>query len=194
MIARVQESSKTASLNGSRAGTGSGNQPRNFLTVNGNDKNGGSNSGTQSPHSATHPNHHSHHKAAYGLVGGLGAIQKFPKSGIQGASSLAASDSSRNSITRVDQLKRVLSGQAPLSRGLGLVHSDASSESMMSYEGPPSELSYDNRGPVSTDSPRRLSTEPSRSKSRDRATGLGEHLSPLTSNPVYRVKRRLILQ
>jgi protein EFR3 len=180
VIAGAQESSKTASLSGSRAGTGSGKHTRNFLAVNGNEKNGGTNSGTQSPHSATHH----HHKTAYGLVGGIGSVQKFPKSGVQGGSPLAASDSSRNSITRVDQLKRVLSGQAPPSRGLGISHSDASSESMISYEGPPSELSYDNRGGVSTDSPGRLSTEPSRSKSRERATGLGEHLSPLTSNPV----------
>jgi hypothetical protein len=182
VIAGAQESSKTVSLNGSRAGTGSGKHPRNFLAVNGNDKNGGTHSGTQSPYSA---HHHPHpQRTAYGLVGGLGAIQKFPKSPGQGGSPLAASDSSRNSVTRVDQLKRVLSGQAPPSRGLGVVHSDASSESMVSYEGPPSELSYDNRGAVSNDSTRRPSTEPSRSKSRDRATGLGEHLSPLTSNPV----------
>jgi len=185
VIAGAQESSKATSLNGSRTGTGSGKHPRNFLAVNGNEKNGGTNSGTQSPHSATHHHHHSHpHKTAYGLVGGIGSIQKFPKSGKQGGSPLAASDSSRNSVMRVDQLKRVLSGQVPSSRGLGITHSDASSESMISYEGPPSELSYDNRGGVSTDSPRRLSTEPSRSKSRERATGLGEHLSPLTSNPV----------
>jgi protein EFR3 len=185
VIAGAQESSKTASLSGSRAGTGSGKQPRNFLTVNGNEKNGGTNSGTQSPHSATHPHHHANpHRTVYGLLGGIGVIQKFPKSGVQGGSPLAASDSSRNSITRVDQLKRVLSGQVPPSRGLGIVHSDTSSESMISYEGPPSELSYDNRAVVGADSPRRLSTEPSRSKSRDRATGLGEYLSPLTSNPV----------
>ncbi len=188
VIAGALESSKTVSLNGSRAGTGSGKHPRNFLAINGNDKNGGTHSGTQSPHSATNYHHHPHaQRTAYGLVGGLGglgAIPKFPKSSGQGGSPLAASDSSRNSITRVEQLKRVLSGQAPPSRGLGAVHSDASSESMVSYEGPPSELSYDNRGVVGTDSPRRLSTEPSRSKSRDRATGLGEHLSPLTSNPI----------
>jgi hypothetical protein len=185
VIAGALESSKTVSLSGSRAGTGSGKQPRNFLAVNDNDKNGGTHSSTQSPHSATHHHQHSHpQRTAYGLVGGLGAIQKFPKSPGQGGSPLATSDSSRNSVTRVDQLKRVLSGQAPPSRGLGIVHSDASSESMVSYEGPPSELSYDNRGALNTDSPRRLSTEPSRSKSRDRATGLGEHLSPLTSNPI----------
>jgi protein EFR3 len=184
VIAGAQESSKTVSLNGSRAGTGSGRHPRNFLTVNGDHKNGGTNSGTQSPKSATHHHHPRPSSQAYGLVGGIGAIQKFPKSSAQGGSALAASDSSRNSVTRVDQLKRVLSGQAPPSRGLGVAHSDASSESMISYEGPASELSYDNRGTASNDSPRRLSAEPPRSKSRDRVLGSGEHLSPLSSNPV----------
>jgi hypothetical protein len=189
VMAGAQESSKTVSLNGSRAGTGSGRHHRNFLAVNGDPKNGGTNSGTQSPKSASHHHHgHTHHgrppSQAYGLVGGIGAIQKFPKSGAQGGSPLALSESSRNSVTRVDQLKRILSGEAPLSRGLGAEHSDASSESMVSYEGPASEMSYGNRGMASSDSPRRLSAEPPRSKSRDRAGGPGEHLSPLSSNPV----------
>lgn len=191
VIAGAQESSKTVSLNGSKAGTGSARHHRTFLTVNGENKNGGTNSGTQSPKSATHQHHGRPVSQTYGLVGGLGGISKFPRTSAQG-SPLAASDSSRNSVTRVDQLKRVLSGQAPSLRGLGAAHSDVSSESMVSYEGPASELSYDNRGTVSNDSPRRLSSEPSRSKSRDRAPGPGEHLNPLSSNPVIPRKQENI--
>lgn len=184
VIALAQDSSKTVSLNGSKTGTGSGRHHRNFLAVNGNLNNEGTNSGTHTPRSLHH--HHPHNSRppsqAYGLVGG--PVVKFPKSSAHGDSP-AESDSSRNSITRVDQLKRVLSGQAPPSRSFG-VHSDTSSESMVSYEGNQSEFSADHRGKPSAETPRRVSAETPRSKSRDCAasSASGDYLRPLTSNPI----------
>jgi hypothetical protein len=107
VIAVAQEGSKTVSLNGSRSGTNATGH-RNFLAVNGNMGNGGSERGTHSPPSRHQP-HNSKPNSTYGLVGGLGALQKLRKA--SGHSPSPASESSRNSVTRVDQLKRVLSGQ-----------------------------------------------------------------------------------
>lgn len=58
---------------------------------------------------------------------------------------------------------------------------------MISYEAPQSEFSFDNRGPVTTtldNNINRPSSARSRSKSRDRVAASGEHLRPLSSNPV----------
>jgi protein EFR3 len=183
VIAGVHEASKTVSLNGSRAGTGSGPQ-RNFLTVNGHFHNGGTNSGTQSPgsHQHQHRSRPPSNSAAYGLLGGIGPAQKLRKTSPHGGSPIAASDSSRNSVTRVEQLKRILSGQGPPSRDLA--QSDTSSESMMSYDVPVSEVSFENRHTANNDIAHRASNEGARSKSRDRLPGPGEHLNPLGSNPV----------
>jgi hypothetical protein len=188
VIAVAQEGSKTVSLNGSRSGTNATGH-RNFLAVNGNMNNGGTTSGNQSPqgrHHSSRPN------SAYGLVGALGALQKRRKG--SGQSPGPASESSRNSVTRVDQLKRVLSGQhgpLPGTRAgtrAGVDHSDASSESMVSYEVSASEVSFNpapHGGPplersASLHEPR----ERSRSKSRDRVASAGEHSRPLSSHPV----------
>ena len=187
VIAIVQENSKTVSLNGSRAGTNATGH-RNFLAVNGNLANReGTSSGQQSPQGHHHQTHKSPHNSTYGLVGGLGALQKLRKG--SGHSPSPASESSRNSVTRVDQLKRVLSGQQnalPSSRGVA--HSDASSESMVSYDFTASDVSF-NPGQqniplmersVSLREPR----DRSRSKSRDRAAAAPELSRPLTSHPV----------
>jgi hypothetical protein len=187
VIALVQSSSKSVSLNGSKSGTG----PRgsNFLAVNG--MTGGSNSGTQSPQ-GHHHTHRSRPNSTYGLVGGLGALAKLRKG--DGHSPSPASDSSRNSVTRVDQLKRVLSGQidAPprtSTKAGGGAHSDASSESMVSYDFTASEISFNpsnaNNGPAMERSVSlREPNERARSKSRDRVASLGEHSRPLSSHPV----------
>jgi hypothetical protein len=189
-LATVQEGSKTVSLNGSKTGTNITGH-RNFLAVNGNVNSGGTvNSGSQSLHGhhQTNANQRNGGGSTYGLVGGLGALQKLRKG--SGNSPSPASDSSRNSVTRVDQLKRVLSGQPsslPVTRGAA--HSDASSESMVSYDYTASEVSFDAspqpglplmERSVSMREPR----DRARSKSRDRAPSNGEHSRPLTSNPL----------
>ena len=188
VIALVQEGSKSVSLNGSKTGTAA-TGPRNFLAVNGMNS-GGSNSGTQSPQG--HHTNRSRPNSTYGLVGGLGALTKLRKA--DGHSPSPASDSSRNSVMRVDQLKRVLSGQidAP-PRTKTVAHSDASSESMVSYDFTASEISFNpptqnqnphNLPPMERSVSLREPNERARSKSRDRVASQGEHSRPLTSNPV----------
>lgn len=175
VIALVQEGSKSVSLNGSRSGTNA-TGPRNFLAVNGNHN--GSNSGTQSPH-GHHNNSRSATNSTYGLVGGLGALAKLRKG--SGNSPSPASDSSRNSVTRVDTLKHILTGttQGPTRTKTGLAHSDASSESMVSYDFAASEASFNPVTGMERSASLREPNERSRSKSRDRT----ERQRPLTSNP-----------
>lgn len=187
VIAVVQENSKTVSLNGSRAGTNATGH-RNFLAINGNLANReGTSSGQQSPQGHQHHTHRSQPNSTYGLVGGLGALQKLRKGSAQSPS--PASESSRNSVTRVDQLKRVLSGQQnALPSTRGVAHSDASSDSMVSYDFTASDVSFNPsqqnvplmERSVSLREPR----DRSRSKSRDRTVILGEHSRPLTSHPI----------
>jgi len=192
VIASAQEGSKTVSINGSRSGT-TGTGHINFLAVNGKVKNGDTGSGTQSPQHATR----NVSTSAYGLIGGMGALQKLRKG--SGQSPSPASESSRNSITRVDQLKRVLSGQQNVLPGTrGGTHSDASSESMVSYDFTASEVSYNpsaqqqNIPPMERSvSLRDPSVERARSKSRDR---LPSDLSrSLTSHPVNKIELSNIL-
>ncbi|OBT42343.1 hypothetical protein VE00_06490 [Pseudogymnoascus sp. WSF 3629] len=163
--------SKSVSLSGSRSATNATGQARNYLTVNGN-------GGALSTHSL-HQQRSRPPSQAYGIIGGLSAISKLRQST---GPDHTPSDSSKNSITRVDQLKRVLSGQAPPSRGVGTIHNDSSSESMLSYDASPSEFSYDNRGPIA-DRGRKPSNEIPRSKSQERAIA-NEGFKPLRSHPV----------
>ncbi|KFY04209.1 hypothetical protein O988_00927 [Pseudogymnoascus sp. VKM F-3808] len=171
VLASRNTGSKSVSLSGSRSGTNVTGQARNYLTVNGN--------------GAGHSTHSLHQQRsrppsqAYGIIGGLSAISKLRQST---GPDQTPSDSSKNSITRVDQLKRVLSGQAPPSRGVGTIHNDSSSESMLSYDASPSEFSYDNRGSV-PERGRKASNEISRSKSQERAAA-NEGFKPLRSHPV----------
>jgi hypothetical protein len=187
VIAILQENSKTVSLNGSRAGTNATGH-RNFLAVNGNLANReGTSSGQASPQGHHHHTHRSRPDSTYGLAGGLGALKKLRKGNEHSPS--PASESSRNSVTRVDQLKRVLSGQQDALPGSrGVARSDASSESMVSYDFTASEVSF-NPGQqnvplmersVSLREPR----DRSRSKSQDRAAVSSELSRPLTSHPV----------
>ena len=170
VLASRSTGSKSVSLSGSRTGTNATGQARNYLTVNGN-------GGTLSTHSL-HQQRSRPPSQAYGIIGGLTAMSKLRQS--TGAD-LTPSDSSKNSITRVDQLKRVLSGQAPPSRGVGTIHNDSSSESMLSYDASPSEISYDNRGPIAERG--RKSNEISRSKSQERDAA-NEGFKPLRSHPI----------
>lgn len=186
VIATAQDGSKTVSLNGSKAGTNA-TGTRNFLAVSGNVNSGG-NSGTASPqgHGRNGPG------STYGLVSGLGAIKKMRKG--NGHSPSPASESSRNSVTRLDQLKRVLSGQQSSLPGTrGAAHSDASSESNVSYDFTASEMSYNPNSsqyvlpPMERSASLRESNERARSKSRDRTVSGDQH-RPLTSHPVTRTE------
>ncbi|KAI9812124.1 MAG: plasma membrane localization protein [Pycnora praestabilis] len=153
IIASIEkESNKTASVNGSRTGTRTSGG-RNFLAVNGLN---GDNSGTQSPH-AQHHHHHHHHQhqhqsrppsAAYGLVGGtgLGALQKIRTGSVQDGSPTPISSSSRDSTVRVDDLKRILSGNVgpvgTLPRRYEPAGEDDSSDSMVSGDYSGSDSSF----------------------------------------------------
>jgi hypothetical protein len=179
VIAVVQESSKTASLNGSRSGTNTTGH-RNFLAVNGGRVTIETNSGTQSPQGQqnqkpTNGSQRSRSNSAYGLVGGLGALQKLRKANGNGQSPSPASDSSRNSVTRVDQLKKILATQqdsGPPKTRDG-TYSDADSESMVSYDFTGSEVSYNPSqqnlpSSMERSASQRGPNDRARSKSRDR--------------------------
>lgn len=107
-IAAIEkESTKTLSLSGSKTGTSGG---RNYLNVNGNGN--GSPTRTHSPTTTHHHRHHDHNRpssAAYGLVGGLGGLQKLRRTSAQEGSPTPVTSSSRDSTVRVNELKRVLS-------------------------------------------------------------------------------------
>merc|ERR1711900_118543 len=150
----------------------------------------GTNSGSQSPQHHNQQSHRSRPNSTYGLVGGLGALQKLRRG--SGQSPAPASESSRNSVTRVDQLKRVLSGQQDNIPGTsGVAHSDASSESMVSYDFTASEVSFNpsqqNVGSMERSVSLRDSNDRPRSKSRDRVAANGEHQRPLSSHPVLQI-------
>lgn len=198
VVAMVLEGSKTVSLNGSKTGTNV-TAHRNFLAVNGqgNTGTGATNSGSQSPQHHNQQSHRSRPNSTYGLVGGLGALQKLRRG--SGQSPAPASESSRNSVTRVDQLKRVLSGQQDNIPGTsGVAHSDASSESMVSYDFTASEVSFNpsqqNVGSMERSVSLRDSNDRPRSKSRDRVAANGEHQRPLSSHPVLQINNPNIME
>lgn len=163
--------SKSASLNGSKTGTNRtlpGAAARNYLSING--QNG----------SAIGGGHHSRSRPpsqAYGLVGHTSpspAHDGAPEArGVRGISRLRQasgpvdqdpSESSKASITRVDHLKRILTGAAPPSRGIGTRgQSSSSGESMVSYQ---SDFSAD-RSRTDANSP---PVDRARSRSRQRKT------------------------
>ncbi|ESZ98518.1 hypothetical protein SBOR_1180 [Sclerotinia borealis F-4128] len=180
VIAVAQESTKTASINGSRAGTMNTGH-RNFLTING--LGNGSNSGTASP-TGGH-NTKSGPNSTYGTTSGIGAMHKLRKGNEHSPG--PASESSRGSVMKVDQLKRVFSGQSTALPGTraGAPQSDASSESMVSYDLSTSEISINTYNQQNASGVERSasmrSAGRSRSKSRDRVPRYLER--SLTSNP-----------
>lgn len=153
----------------------------------GNGTSSGTNGGTSSPHARTG---RSPSSKAYGLVGGLGALQKLRNSSLQDTSPSrgGGSISSHTSTTRIDQLKKALTthapvGGLPVSRGgRRTAHSDASSESMVSYTFTNSEMSYNPTEHV----PLGTST---RSRSRDRVGSGGSALAGDISNGVESDRR-----
>jgi protein EFR3 len=138
-IAAVEkESAKTASISGSKTGTGSG--IRNHLTVNGAIFSG-NDSDADSPTTA----HHEGVKGEsplYGLVGGLASLHKLRRTSTNGSPRPLTNSSSRDSMVRVTDLKRALSGYnpggrhaSPLRRPVSRSRSQHSmdSDSMISY-------------------------------------------------------------
>jgi hypothetical protein len=133
-----KESSKTASISGSKTGTSSG--VRNHLTVNGAIF-GGNDSDVDSPTTA----HHEGVKGespSYGLIGGLANLHKLRRTSTNGSPRPLTNSSSRESMVRVTDLKRALSGYnssgrhaSPLRRPVSRSRSRHSmdSDSMVSY-------------------------------------------------------------
>lgn len=133
VLKSLTETSRSGSPNGSKAGS-TKTSPEKYLTVNGK-------ADGQQPH--THRHHSRPPSQVYGLVGNNSKLRQPP------GPDKSPSDSSKLSITRVEHLKRVLSGAAPPSRGItagGPAHSSSGSESMLSYDGG-TEFSYETRGP-----------------------------------------------
>ncbi|KDN71440.1 hypothetical protein CSUB01_03372 [Colletotrichum sublineola] len=168
----VQAGSKSESLAGSKNGTMGTN--RHHLTVNG--ANGHGQAGESSPLGSQRnlrPN-------SSQVLGGLSPMRQLRKSSVRSGVSPSPSDSSRGVVASVDQLKMVLSGQAPatpIGTSAGL-HHDSDSDSMVSYDFTPSELSF-NPGASQTDNGDGASLGRPRSSSQSRKGG------PLNSNPLY---------
>ena len=137
-IAAVErESTKTASISGSRTGTGSG--ARQHLTVNGAGL-GSNDSDIDSPTTA-HPDGVKG-ESPYGVVGGLANLHKLRRTSTNGSPKPLTISSSRESMVRVTDLKRALSGYnpgdrhaSPLRRPLRRTqsHDSDDSNSMVSY-------------------------------------------------------------
>ena len=132
-----QESMKTASISGSRTGTGSG--ARQHLTVNGAGL-GSNDNDIDSPITA-HPDGVKG-ESPYGVVGGLANLHKLRRTSTNGSPKPLTISSSRESMVRVTDLKRALSGYnsgdrhaSPLRRPLSRTQSHHSddSDSMVSY-------------------------------------------------------------
>ncbi|KAI9703648.1 MAG: plasma membrane localization protein [Candelina mexicana] len=145
IIANIERaSSKAVSLNGSRSGTNNSGA-RNLLAVNGVSGNNLFN-GRQSPQPHQHPQISRPTSIAYGLVGGgFGALHKARRASAHEGSPPPISSSSRSSIVRIDELKKVLSGSAgptgPTRRWQEYIPTDDSSDSMLSGEASTSEVS-----------------------------------------------------
>ncbi|OLN96552.1 Protein EFR3 [Colletotrichum chlorophyti] len=167
----LQAGSKSESLAGSKSGTMGTN--RQHLTING--ANGHGQTAASSPFGSQHnlrPN-------SSQVVGGLSPVSKLRKSSVRSGVSPSPSDSSRGAVASVDHLKMILAGQlpaTPLGTSAGL-HHDSDSDSMVSYDFTPSELSFNPA--ASQDNGDGASLGRQRSSSQSRKGG------PLNSNPLY---------
>ncbi|KAI1211915.1 uncharacterized protein F4807DRAFT_416888 [Annulohypoxylon truncatum] len=169
VVIALQAESKSASLNGSKAGTTT--TKGNHLTVNGPSANGLPSSRPESAYARQtnlRPVSHASHAAA------------LRNSSIQSHGS-GRSASSKGFVASVDQLKSVLSGD-PVRPGTfqTLREDDDSSESMASCDFTPSELSWNPQAEGVNGHEAALGR--SRSKSRERKAS-GDLGGPLTSNP-----------
>ncbi|KAF6835910.1 hypothetical protein CPLU01_04013 [Colletotrichum plurivorum] len=169
----IQAGSKSESLAGSKTGTMGTN--RHHLTVNG--ANGQGQTAASSPFGSQHnlrPN-------TSQTQGGLSPMSKLRKSSVRSGVSPSPSDSSRGVVASVDQLKMILTGQVPatpIGTSAGL-HHDSDSDSMVSYDFTPSELSF-NPAASQTENGDGVSLGRQRSLSQQSRKG-----GPLNSNPLY---------
>ncbi|KAI0428384.1 hypothetical protein F5Y09DRAFT_313287 [Xylaria sp. FL1042] len=171
-VATIQESSKSASLSGSKTGTTA--TKRNRLAVNGLTTNG---------HGPSRPG------SAYAMHNNLrpssnaGTHGAPRKSSVQSRSS-GRSGSVRGVVASVEQLKSALTGDSPGPQTFHTVHTvqeDDSSDSMASYEFSPSEASFNPQAPEDVETNEVNQTRP-RPKSRENKA-LGDTGGPLTSHP-----------
>ncbi|KAI1352699.1 hypothetical protein F5Y01DRAFT_279309 [Xylaria sp. FL0043] len=172
-IATIQESSKSASLSGSKTGTTA--TKRNHLAVNGTATNG---HGPSRPGSAYAAQNNLRPSSNTGIHGAP------RKSSVQSRSS-GRSSSVRGVVASVEQLKSALTGDTPRPQTFHTVHTvqedDTSSDSMASYEFSPSEASFNPQVPEDTEADEVNQTRP-RPKSRENKA-LGDSGGPLTSHP-----------
>lgn len=164
-IAALQAGSKSASLNGSKTAT-THTKNNNRLTVHSYLANGHTHSGTGSPVNS----HHNLRPASH--AGGFGSALR--KSSVQSRFSARSTSSRGVDVASVDQLKSVLSGEAPRPSTLHTAGNEStSSESVASYDYTPSEASDQQSEP---------GLSRTRSKSRERKAS-GDDGGPLTSHP-----------
>ncbi|KAI1755661.1 hypothetical protein F4782DRAFT_486331 [Xylaria castorea] len=169
-IATIQEGSKSASLSGSKTGTTA--TKKNRLAVNGPVANG---HGSSRPGSAYAAHNNLRPSSNAGTHGGR-------KSSVQSRGS-GKSGSSRGVVASVEQLKSALTGDPARPQTFQTVQEDDdSSDSMVSYELSPSELSFNPQASEGNES-NEVGQAQTRSKSRDHKA-LGNSGGPLTSHPM----------
>ncbi|UKZ74209.1 hypothetical protein TrVFT333_001868 [Trichoderma virens FT-333] len=169
VAAALAAEGKTESINGSRTGTtATGLRNLTVSTVNGN--NGYL---PYSPYGSQHnlrPYSSQTHMADQNHLGPLGPSPRFRQGSIRSGISQTISSSSKAGVASVEQLKRVLSGNAsPNTFG----SEDDSGESMVSYDYSPSEKSF---SPTGTD-PDRPTTSADGLSKRSRSGSSGAPLS-----------------
>ncbi|KAI0458132.1 hypothetical protein F5B21DRAFT_461431 [Xylaria acuta] len=169
-IATIQEGSKSASLSGSKTGTTA--TKKNRLAVNGPAVNGHSSSRPSSAYAAHNTLRPSSNAGTHGAR----------KSSVQSRGS-GKSGSSRGLVASVEQLKSVLTGDPARPPTFHTVQEDDdSSDSMVSYEFAPSELSFNPQAPEGNES-NEVGQAQTRPKSREHKA-LGNSGGPLTSHPM----------
>jgi protein EFR3 len=175
VLLALQAGSKSESLNGSKAGTTGTN--RNRLAVNGG-ANGHSLPGPTSPYGSQH----NLRPGSSNAQGGLAPLSKLRKSSVRSGVSPSPSASSRGYVASVEQLKMVLSGHlSGANFESATVPKDddtgSGSDSMVSYEFTPSELSF--AQPTQPELGDSFLTTQRTMSGKDRKDTLG----PLNSNP-----------
>ncbi|RKF57874.1 Protein EFR3 [Erysiphe neolycopersici] len=179
----AQQSIKPESLSGSRTGT-STLRHRNYLSIGGNDRSYSPPAYNQSSRGYKSESRSSSNN---GPKVGLGSLKKTRRTSELSPSTTGGSR--QNSITRVEYLKRILSGQEQkVSRSRiieNMTPSNASSESMLSYAYTTSEISFNpsqsNLSQLEFSASDREPNKLAESKSHDEES---RHNAPLSSNPV----------
>ena len=138
VVAALASAGKAESLNGSRTGTTATTRHRLTINTIGHQSNG------HLPASPYGSQRGGGPRSAIGHAdsGRLEAISRVRKTSYRSAVSPSASVSSRAGIASVEQLKMILSGTRPASAVGMSPTDDDSGDSMISYEGSPSEASY----------------------------------------------------